>query len=630
MPSIPYFSLSKHSFEKNSGYKSTVHALAELIDNSVEAEATQISVLLMVDRDNRLLKIAVADDGEGMSPENLQKAVCEKSGTHLNRQEGAAEGGAKRYGKYGVGLPKASISQCALFTAWSWTEGSSKQASKNGINTEDDNWVSHGAQVGESVKDGAPQKWIEAASLTKASSGTLVLWEHLDGLTWRRARWGENSGLIPNLEFNIGRTYRYLIGGEKASLVIRVIVLSDTFQVIEQLDIKPNDPLYITKGCDVPLQLLGDGTSWPTDDPLFDNITGKDSTMEVAVPTEKGVRNVLVQWKRSVARKNTFAKLDNRPAGSLPHGKHAGSNVGLSLLREWREVDMSLALSNPSEPRERWFGVEFNFPQELDGVLGMTNNKQSYTRLEQVLKAGARDYKLEDESTAQCLARIEKEDPKLAVCLKIAWKIDEVWKQTKSEHLNTRELTVIKTKSETTEEPTPPTPEQKAEEVATTVDTADNPPKQLTKNERDEKKKQVVQDLLKSNVPQQEAEDIAERLIEKGFTYAIVKLSNLGLPFFNVHAVVDAKIIQLNMDHPVFPYLLDTIEKKATTDPQELKKCLDNAHTAMYLMLEAWAKLESDVRGKDPKEYKMYQKIRSDWGVTLSDFIEGLNENSDK
>ena len=40
MPDLPYFSLSKHSFEKNSGYKSTVHALAELIDNSVEADAS--------------------------------------------------------------------------------------------------------------------------------------------------------------------------------------------------------------------------------------------------------------------------------------------------------------------------------------------------------------------------------------------------------------------------------------------------------------------------------------------------------------------------------------------------------------------------------------------------------------
>ena len=68
MPTRPYFTLSEHSFEKNSGYKSTVYALAELIDNSVEAEADFISVILMINRDKRLLKIAVADNGQGMSP----------------------------------------------------------------------------------------------------------------------------------------------------------------------------------------------------------------------------------------------------------------------------------------------------------------------------------------------------------------------------------------------------------------------------------------------------------------------------------------------------------------------------------------------------------------------------------
>ncbi len=625
MPNIPYFSLGKHSFEKNAGYKSTVHALAELIDNSVEANAKSVVILLMIDFEKRLQKIAVADDGEGMSPEELQKAVCEKSGSHLNRQDGETDKGAKRYGKYGVGLPKASISQCDVFSVWSWIKGNSKNAYRNGVNTQDEDWLKAGAQIGTSIEEAVPQPWIKAASLANATSGTFVLWEALNGLTWQRARWGDNSGLIPNLQFSVGRAYRYLIAGDDPALSIKIVVISETYKIEETVPIEPNDPLYITPGCKVPRETLADGTLWPEDDPLFDDLTGKDNHIDVKVPTADGPKEVRVTWKRSAARKNTFSRLDGRNAGSLPHGKHAAKNVGLSLLREGREVDLSLVLANPSEPRERYFGVEFNFPHELDAVLGMTNNKQNYTRLEQVLKAGAGDYQTDNESPTQCLERIRKEDSRLAVCLQIAWKIEEVWNATKRFHLNVREPEVTKTGNEGPVETTPESPEQKAEAVATTVDNAGATKVPRTNEEKQKLKQQAIKELTDGNVPKHEAEEIAERVIEHGFTYAIAKVGNLGLPFFNVGSVVDAKLIELNTDHPVYPYLLDAIEKSPSSDPDVLKKRLENARTAMFLVLEAWAKIESDTRQMNPQQYRIYQGIRSDWGRTLSSFIDGMN-----
>ena len=63
MAKRPYFSITRDSFEKNAGYKTTVHALAELIDNAYEAEATRVAVVLMVDRESRLKEISIIDDG---------------------------------------------------------------------------------------------------------------------------------------------------------------------------------------------------------------------------------------------------------------------------------------------------------------------------------------------------------------------------------------------------------------------------------------------------------------------------------------------------------------------------------------------------------------------------------------
>ena len=59
---------------RDSGYKSTTHALAELIDNSIESEADSIEVFGLSRFDTRtnrrtLQELAVLDNGRGMDRE---------------------------------------------------------------------------------------------------------------------------------------------------------------------------------------------------------------------------------------------------------------------------------------------------------------------------------------------------------------------------------------------------------------------------------------------------------------------------------------------------------------------------------------------------------------------------------
>ena len=633
MPEKPYFKLGPHSFEKNSGYKSTVHALAELIDNSVEANASKIIVGLMVNRDSKLQNIAVIDNGEGMSPDELQDAVCEKSGTKMDRQLGNSGKGRRKFGKYGVGLPKASISQCNTFTVWSCKEGGFSSCYRNRIDIQDEEWFKEReAKVPESVKDPAPTGWISAFEFLREESGTIVLWSSLDGLTWARARWGDHSGLIPNLEFQIGRAYRKLIAGEKGDLSIRVIVIDERYKEIEGLTIRPNDPLYLTSGCQIPRENLQDGTCWPKEDPLFDDLTGIDNSMTVRLPGHQGEKIFKVTWKRSAAFRNVFANLGRRRAGNLKHGKHAGKNVGLSLLREGREVELSQALSQPSEPRERWFGVEFDFPHELDRVLGMTNNKQGYMRLDQVLKQPQEDYLEDGESTAQCIDRIYREDPQLARCLEITWMIQKVWKETKDLHMNMREEVVGKGNELTQEEELDgksgeASPVDTAESIATTADTPDNTTKEEpTVEEKEETRETVFNELRNAGVPAAEAEQIANRIVDRGLSYAITNRAGLGSPFFNVGTVVDAKIIELNKDHGVYPFLLSTVQSGEKEDNAKLKSRLNDAKVAVFLMLEAWAKVESEAVSN---EKRLLHRVREDWGRSLDQFVSRMLEESE-
>ena len=66
---------------KDAGYKNTSYAVAELVDNSIEAEAHEIGLFLMEKNFTSIRtvtlidEIAIADDGLGMSPEVLGKCL---------------------------------------------------------------------------------------------------------------------------------------------------------------------------------------------------------------------------------------------------------------------------------------------------------------------------------------------------------------------------------------------------------------------------------------------------------------------------------------------------------------------------------------------------------------------------
>src|SRR5207249_4844968 len=97
------------------GYKSTSYAMAELIDNSVEASAQHVDIVFGFDSGEKPRQVAVIDDGYGMQPKMVRAALIWGAGTRAAKRSG--------YGKYGYGLPSASVSQCQRVEVYSKTEG---------------------------------------------------------------------------------------------------------------------------------------------------------------------------------------------------------------------------------------------------------------------------------------------------------------------------------------------------------------------------------------------------------------------------------------------------------------------------------------------------------------------------
>ena len=94
------------------GYKGTATALCELIDNSEQAGATRVDIVFGYDRGNKKpARLALIDDGHGMSPRMLRAAVL-WGGTHR-------ENDRTGFGRFGYGLPSACVSQGRSFTVYS-------------------------------------------------------------------------------------------------------------------------------------------------------------------------------------------------------------------------------------------------------------------------------------------------------------------------------------------------------------------------------------------------------------------------------------------------------------------------------------------------------------------------------
>src|SRR3954470_10849086 len=95
------------------GYKSTAFALAELGDNSIQAGATKIDVVFGFDKGAKPTKLAIVDNGYGMQPKMVGASLIWGAGTRMENRDG--------FGKYGYGLPSASVSQCFRVEVYSKT-----------------------------------------------------------------------------------------------------------------------------------------------------------------------------------------------------------------------------------------------------------------------------------------------------------------------------------------------------------------------------------------------------------------------------------------------------------------------------------------------------------------------------
>lgn len=582
---------------RDNGYRNTAYAVAELIDNAIQAEAQHVELLcaeeeLLVNKRHRrrIKKIAVLDDGTGMGEQTLRMALQFGNGTRLDDRSGI--------GRFGMGLPSSSISQCQHVEVWTW-----KSHPDNALHTDIDlrEVQEEGRRdVPAPTREPIPKLWRNAADYV-GESGTLVVWSRLDRCMWKTAR-----TIIERSEFVIGRMYRRFLHDGQASIRMAAFELDTPSHISIDKFAQVNDPTYLMAPSSTPEPY--------DDDPMFEPDGDYYAVTKTIEDANGDEHDVTIRF--TVAKD----KVRQQPnAGNTAHGKHARKNIGVSLMRAGRELELDQSLVNGYDPRERWWGVEVDFPPSLDELFGVTNNKQSARNFSEITSNIENLLADDSRSVAEIKSELEAEDDPTSPLIDIVHEIDRRLR-------GIRKAIQIQAKGQRTSKKRY---EGSAEEQATQV--TKNRQAEGYRGESDEdeqlppeqRQKALQEELVETGLTEHQAAEMSHRIVEQGIKYTFAEGELEGRSFFTVKPVAGEIVIKINLNHPAYANLVEVLEEEVDEDADRdvLVDRLERANKGLKLLLMAWARYEDEEHVRERRE--LLQDIRTDWGRVASRFLRG-------
>ena len=370
---------------QDNGYKSTVSALSELIDNSIQANAKKVDIIIIKnttkDKDE-IDEILVIDNGEGMNENTFNKALQMSSGTRGNAKSGL--------GKYGQGLPNSSISQTQRVEVYT-TQNNKTLYNYIDLNEIKKSGVAYLPDT--EVKTSINVPLIKSGKYEFSGIGTIVRWVKPNRVKPKTAK-----TLASHIEMIAGRIFRYFISGyqdkdgKKFKTSISLLVYEYNGQNYEINDflskrkIKAFDPMFLMEKTQMNDKFTE--CSNPTSI-LFEEPIKKFFQVEYQgemVKTE-------VEIKLSYVKKEERERF-GRNAGSTPFGKtylkrNMLGTIGynnISIVRSGREIDSGNFgfIGDVSNNRERWWSAEILVEPVIDSIIGIDNKKQNASEIRSI------------------------------------------------------------------------------------------------------------------------------------------------------------------------------------------------------------------------------------------------------
>ncbi len=377
---------------RDNGYKNTASAISELIDNSIDAKAKNIQILVFeetITKSNRpqkqISKIVVLDDGSGMNENDLKTSLQFGNGTKLDSDKGI--------GKFGIGLPNASVSQCKKVEVYTW------QKNKSFYTYLDIDEVKENKQqnINDVEEKNLPEEIRKEIKLK--DTGTAIIWTNCDRLDIARG-----DTLYRRMSKKLCRVFRHYL--DKNSKFKQKVNIS--YKVVDgdfEEELVPNDPMYLS----VPNNLPG-----YEDEAVMDLKTNDDDTREGKIeltflnPKTNNYENSNVYFRFSFIRDDVWKKETDQTS---PFQIHLKRNSGISFVRDGREIDFgNFGYFTTYELRDRYWGCEIRFDPILDTIFGVSNDKQGVRNIGPITPEVRKDDGITEEdveSTPNLKLRVE-------------------------------------------------------------------------------------------------------------------------------------------------------------------------------------------------------------------------------
>lgn len=317
---------------RDTGYSKEL-AFADIIDNSIAANATNIVVELLYHFGD--LRVVITDNGDGMSKQQLRSAMRYGSPKREN---------PKSLGKFGMGLKTASTSFCRRLVVISMQDGKeiSRAWDLDKI-VETDRWVLETPERDDYIDD------IEELKERSGTSGTMIIWEKVD----RLINGGSEKQIRTQIE-NVGKEL-----AEELSAVFSKFILSGDIKISMRIN---DSPEYILEGWD-PLcsQLNRDGDG-PRAQLLKEKKIIVNNKSDELVFTVKGS---IIPSQNELSPKE------------LQEVRYNLDNQGLYIYREGRLIwhDGWPHRMYKKESKVTRLRVELNFTHELDDIFSIDFRK---------------------------------------------------------------------------------------------------------------------------------------------------------------------------------------------------------------------------------------------------------------
>lgn len=586
---------------RDNGYTNTAYAVAELIDNSLQAKATRVEIGFIEEQNPTtntrrtaytVSEISIWDNGVGMSPDTLRTAMQFGGGQHRHDKQGM--------GKFGMGLPNSSISQCKRVEVWSWQNNGEVYYSYLDVDEMKEGSLE---TVPEPIQKNIPEKYMKAFFDKKPESGTLVIWSKLDRLSWKTGQ-----SIYRHCENLVGRMYRNFISNDNIKIESRTYRKSGDEQLDEEkvYPFKANDPMYLQKKTSLP-ELPGSYKNEAFFELMDQEVISVEYIAEDGSFKRDDVTITTSMVKKSIA--NKILKEATCRLGATDWGRHCSKNIGVSIVRANRELVLrdSFLTSALREAKGRFIGIEVAFPPTLDDVFGVTNNKQDAVRLipydMKVISSQAgfdseQEYLRDLDDNADSLLQILKVTSvikkQLTALTKSLETIDVEGKGKKGE-----------VGVETVSELAAGKATQGAEQRELHGHKTGNVPEEL-------KPEDIVSHLVKEGVSSKdEAKEKAERLILTGNRFLIESIARDSEAFFDVSTSKGLTLVLFNTNHVFYQKLVN--------------KLGDEELEVLQTTIAGFARVMNETT--DDARLKYLNRVRREWGIVISEFLDGPSDD---